>query len=60
VLFPALRSVVTANEFDAMAEDFEKIERQKFGMGGFEMIVNQVSALEREIGINDLRQFTPA
>ena len=29
VLFPALRSVVTASEFDAMAEDFEKDEQRK-------------------------------
>ena len=59
-LFPALRSVVTTNEFDAMAEDFEKDERKKFGMDGFESIVDRVAALERDIGINDLHQFTPA
>jgi hemerythrin-like domain-containing protein len=59
VLFPALRSVVTANEFDSMGEDFENIERQKFGEDGFEKVVAQVADLERAIGINDLAKFTP-
>lgn len=40
VLFPALRSVVTANEFDAMGEDFEKDEQRKFGEDGFEKAVS--------------------
>ena len=55
VLFPALRSVVSPNEFDAMGEDFEKDERQKFGEDGFEKVVSQVAGLERGLGIHDLR-----
>lgn len=38
--FPALRSVVSPNEFDAMGEDFEKDERQKFSEDGFEKVVS--------------------
>ena len=60
VLFPALRSVVTANEFDAMGEDFEKDEQRKFGQDGFEKAVTQVASLEEAIGIGDLAKFTPA
>jgi hemerythrin-like domain-containing protein len=59
VLFPALRSVVSPNEFDAMGEDFEKDERQKFGEDGFENMVSQVADLERALGIYDLSKFTP-
>lgn len=59
-LFPKLRSVVSANEFDSMAEDFEKDEHRKFGGDGFEMMVHRVAGLERELGINDLSKFTPA
>jgi hemerythrin-like domain-containing protein len=59
VLFPALRTVVTPNEFDSMAEDFERDEQQHFGQDGFEKVVSQVADLERAIGINDLRKFTP-
>ena len=59
VLFPALRSVVSPNEFDAIGEDFEKDERQKFGEDGFEKMVSQVADLERVLGIYDLSKFTP-
>jgi hemerythrin-like domain-containing protein len=58
-LFPLLRSVVSAHEYDAMAEDFEKKEHQLFGEDGFEMMVKRVAGLEQQIGINDLSQFTP-
>ncbi len=38
VLFPALRSVVSAHEFDVMAKDFE--EEQLFGEDGFHRIAS--------------------
>jgi hypothetical protein len=50
---------VSANEFDAMAEDFEKDEHRKFGEDGFEMMVDRVAGLERALGIYDLAKFTP-
>jgi hemerythrin-like domain-containing protein len=59
VLFPALRSVVTPKEFDAMGDMFEDKEHQLFGQAGFEGVVEQVAALERSLGIYDLAQFTP-
>jgi hemerythrin-like domain-containing protein len=59
-LFPKLRDVVSANEFDAMADDFEKDEQKKFGQDGFESMVHKVAGLERTLGINDLAKFTPA
>jgi len=59
VLFPKLRSVVSANEFDAMADDFENDEHRKFGEDGFEMMVGRVAGLERALGIYDLAKFTP-
>jgi hemerythrin-like domain-containing protein len=58
-LFPLLRKIVSPHEFDAMAEDFEKQERQMFGDDGFELMVHRVAALEQQIGIADLAQFTP-
>jgi hemerythrin-like domain-containing protein len=58
-LFPKLRSVVSANEFDSMAEDFEKDETRKFGHGGFEAMVDRVASIEKAMGINDLAAFTP-
>jgi hemerythrin-like domain-containing protein len=58
-LFPRLRELVSANEFDAIAEQFEHDERERFGKDGFEKMVDRVARLERMIGINDLNQFTP-
>ena len=59
-LFPLLRELVSPHEFDAMAEDFERKEHQKFGADGFEMMVHKVAGLEQSLGINDLAQFTPS
>jgi hemerythrin-like domain-containing protein len=58
-LFPMLRSLVSAHEYDAMAEDFEKKEHQLFGDDGFGMMAKKVADLEQQIGIGDLAQFTP-
>lgn len=59
-LFPKLRGIVSAHEFDAMAEDFERDERRKFGEDGFERYVARVTAIEQTFGIHDLARFTPA
>jgi hemerythrin-like domain-containing protein len=58
-LFPKLKDVVSSNEYDAMAEDFEKKEHELFGEDGFEKMVTRVAQLEQQMGINDLNQFTP-
>jgi hemerythrin-like domain-containing protein len=58
-LFPKLRGLVSAHEYDAMAESFEKKEHQQFGEDGFEMMTKRVAALEEKMGIHDLSQFTP-
>lgn len=58
-LFPKLRGLVSANEYDAMGEDFEKKEHELFGEDGFEKMVDRVAQLEQAIGIHDLKQFTP-
>jgi hemerythrin-like domain-containing protein len=59
VLFPALHDIVSKHEYDALGDQFEAIERKTFGGEGFEMAVAQVAALERQLGIYDLSQFTP-
>jgi hemerythrin-like domain-containing protein len=59
VLFPALRSVVSPKEFEALGEQFEDKEHELFGKEGFEGIVDQVAKLEQSLGIYDLNQFTP-
>jgi hemerythrin-like domain-containing protein len=59
VLFPAFRSIVSAHEYDALGEDFEKKEDELFGDDGFFKVVDQVATLEKRLGIYDLSQFTP-
>jgi hemerythrin-like domain-containing protein len=58
-LFPKLRGLVSLNEYEAMAEEFEKEEHHQFGDDGFEKIIERIAGLERAIGIYDLNQFTP-
>src|SRR5215470_7591311 len=59
VLFPALRKIVTANEYDALGDDFETKEHQLFGSDGFERMVDRVAGIEKNLGIYDLASFTP-
>ncbi len=59
VLFPALRGIVSPVEYDAMGEAFEREEHRLFGEDGFEKVVDEVARLERQLGIEDLAQFTP-
>jgi hemerythrin-like domain-containing protein len=59
VLFPALRRIVSAHEYAALGEDFERKEHQLFGKAGFEGIVEKVARIEKELGIYDLASFTP-
>jgi hypothetical protein len=42
-----------------LGEQFEKIERQTFGGDGFDIYVEKVAAVEKQLGIYDLAQFTP-
>ncbi|HEV8384223.1 MAG TPA: hemerythrin domain-containing protein [Candidatus Acidoferrales bacterium] len=60
VLFPALHSIVTRNEYDSLGEEFEDKEHQLFGEDGFEKMVSEVAKLEQKFGIYDLARFTPA
>jgi hemerythrin-like domain-containing protein len=60
VLFPALRRLMSANEYAAMGEDFENEEHRRFGMDGFREIVGQVAGIERDLGIAELDALTPA
>jgi len=59
VLFPAFRKLVSSGEYNALGEEFEKKEHELFGNGGFEGIVDRVAAIEKNLGILDLAQFTP-
>lgn len=54
VLFPALRGLVGAHEYEELGEQFEDKEKQMLGDHGFEHAVDQVATLEKSFGVNDL------
>jgi hemerythrin-like domain-containing protein len=58
VLFPAFRTIVSPKEFDSLGESFEVKEEELFGEGGFEKIVDEVTGIEKKLGIFELSQFT--
>jgi hemerythrin-like domain-containing protein len=59
VLFPAFRKIVSQHEYDSLGEEFEENEHKLFGEDGFEMMVNKVADIEKQLGIYELAQFTP-
>ena len=59
VLFPALHKIMPAKELDALGDKFEEEENRLFGDEGFEKTVDQVAAIEKQLGIYELGQFTP-
>lgn len=58
-LFPTLRSLMTPNEFDALAQTLEKAEAEKLGADGFEKAAKKIGAIEKNLGTHDLSQFAP-
>jgi hemerythrin-like domain-containing protein len=58
-LFPTLRELVTSDEFEQIADEMEKRERQKFGADGFETMAKKVAEVEKVIGLYDIDVFTP-
>ncbi len=59
VLFPAIRKIVSKNEYFALGEEFEEKEHELFGEDGFDTIVEKVANIEKQLNIYDLSQFTP-
>jgi hemerythrin-like domain-containing protein len=59
VLFPAFRDMLTKREYDALGEQFEKEEHRHFGADGFDLAVDKIAGIEKQLGIYDLAQFTP-
>jgi hemerythrin-like domain-containing protein len=58
-LLPALRSLMTPDEFEALGHALEKKENEVLGADGFEKSVKKVEAIEKKLGTYDLSQFTP-
>jgi hemerythrin-like domain-containing protein len=59
VIFPKIRSLMSAQEYQKLGDIFEKKEHELFGPQGFEKTVAKVAAIEAELCIDDLNAFTP-
>jgi len=59
VLFPTLRTILSPKQVESLGERMEEDEKKVLGDEGFERSVDQVATIERQLGINDLKQFTP-
>jgi hypothetical protein len=59
VLFPALRTILSAKQVAALGDRMEEDEQKVLGKEGFERSVEKVATIETQLGINDLKQFTP-
>lgn len=59
VLFPAIRKIISKNEYFSLGEEFEDKEHELFGEDGFDTIVEKVANIEQQLGIYELSKFTP-
>jgi hemerythrin-like domain-containing protein len=59
VLFPAFRDMLSKREYDALGEQFEREEHRHFGADGFDLAVDKIAGIEKQLNIYDLNQFTP-
>ncbi|MFZ1932878.1 MAG: hemerythrin domain-containing protein [Thermoguttaceae bacterium] len=59
VLFPAFKKLLSAKQLDELGDKFEDEENRRFGADGFGKMVEKVAAIEKQLGICNLSQFTP-
>jgi hypothetical protein len=59
VLFPALPTLLTPRQVEALGDKMEEDEHKVLGDEGFEKSVDKVASIEKAHGIYDLAQFTP-
>jgi hemerythrin-like domain-containing protein len=59
VLFPALRTILSPKQVEALGDRMEEDEHKVLVNEGFERAVDQVASIEKQLGIYDLKQFTP-
>ena len=60
VAFRAFHDLMPPKEYAELGEQFEEKEHALFGADGFDKTVDRVTGIEKELGIHDLAQFTPA
>ncbi|MEN6643336.1 MAG: hemerythrin domain-containing protein [Armatimonadia bacterium] len=59
VVFREFTELLDPSSYANLGDQFEEREHKLFGENGFENMVNKVAALEQQLAIYDLSQFTP-
>lgn len=59
ILYPALRTIASADQIDDLQQTFVEAEKKRLGAGGFTGMVAKVADLERSLNIHNLAMFTP-
>ncbi len=58
IVFPAWKKNFSDKQLDAIADEFEDIEKKMFGHDGFEDAEQTISKIEKALGLADLSRFT--
>lgn len=58
VIFNEFRKIAPKQLYESYSEIFEDTEKEKFGDGGYNKILNRVMDLEKQLSIYDLKVYT--
>ena len=58
IVFPSWKKAFSDKQLDAIADEFEEIEKKMFGRDGFEEAEETISKIEKTLGLADLSRFT--
>ena len=59
ILFPAFKEVIGEKKYKDLGDQFEEREHKMFGKEGFEGELAKVAGFEKDMGIGDLKVYTP-
>jgi hemerythrin-like domain-containing protein len=59
LVFPAWKKAVGKKQYNELGEKFEDEETRQLGKDGFEHVLAQIAAIEKNLGIGDIAIYTP-
>jgi len=57
VVFPAFKTLISADEYEAIGQIFAQRRKELFGPDGYQKFFDQVDIIERALNISDLSKF---
>jgi hemerythrin-like domain-containing protein len=58
IVFPAWKSALSREKYKELGDRFEEIETRQLGEEGYEHALDEIAAIEKSFGLEDLAQFT--